>query len=749
MVGRREGFKRQPRRVGAAATNSPQFCSLDVEIEEIRRINGMGKGGPPLRQGSDVRVVAMGLLVFLASMLFGTRCIAAGPEEFHSGTFPLVSIDAILERNVRPVRNVQWFDVGHLSGEFNDPESGKTFARLISMTGALEAPLGDGRLTAISPDGQILLQRVGKEWFLRDLNSERSVRIKEPADEAREFSSYLAPVWSRTGRYAAILDYYRPIDLRAGHEPIKIAGIPVIDVGATAPANERWTSRITVVDRRDPGQVRRVIVDDILAGVDWGPDDSLFVSQTSFFGVESATVVLRVPPGAENAVEMYRSRGRFQTMTPVVHPNGDKIAVVLDIDNRAWSDFESILIIDSNTGRELQRLTHNLPVIANDYVWSHNGEEIYARVRNGGLDQIYAIPLRGEPRRLTIGARRHFDMDLSPDGRRLSYQTEDGYGRKDIRVFDLETGKENVVLVVDEPANEFRLGEWTSVRWNSSDGVRPFGYLFFPTDFNSNQEYPMIVDVHGGGSGSSLYLSAPLTVGVSSGPLEWHAWAALGYVVFVPDYRSTGDYGSEVISARYNAGEPAVIKDIEDIVSGTRSVIDRGFVDPSRVAIFGHSAGGQRAYVLLNNHDLYAAAILNESIPPGPASNFIYLASGKHTGGYPAAIYRQYYGGALSDVPARYKTNYMLDSYNNKTPTLIMMGNEALGGMPHMPNEVLYSILKQHGVHTRFLKFVEEGHVYRRPEAAKIAFGEVRNWLETHMPVNLTSVREPDTEARH
>jgi dipeptidyl aminopeptidase/acylaminoacyl peptidase len=168
-------------------------------------------------------------------------------------------------------------------------------------------------------------------------------------------------------------------------------------------------------------------------------------------------------------------------------------------------------------------------------------------------------------------------------------------------------------------------------------------------------------------------------------------------------------------------------------VSGTRFVIDQGFVDPSKVAVLGHSAGGQRVYILLTQNDLYAAAILNESIPPDPTSLFIEHASGKNTGGYPVGAYRQMYGGGLADFPDRYKTNYMFDSYRIRTPTLIMLGNEELGGMYHVPNEILYSILKQHGLPTRMLKFVEEGHTYSRPESAKLAFEEVRRWLETHL----------------
>jgi dipeptidyl aminopeptidase/acylaminoacyl peptidase len=417
------------------------------------------------------------------------------------------------------------------------------------------------------------------------------------------------------------------------------------------------------------------------------------------------------------------------------------IALVLDVDNRTWGDFTSILLIHANTGEELRRLTHDLPVRGRDYVWSPKGDEVYARVGHGGLEQIYAIPIRGEPRQLTHGLRTHWNMSLSPDGRRLGYQTTDGYGRKDIRVLDLNTAEERIVLVLDEPANEFTLGEWRHVRWGSTNGVQPFGHLILPPHFDPNQQYAMIVDVHGGGEGSPLGFAGPITSGVAFGPLEWHAWAALGYIVFVPDYRSSGDYGPEVIAARYKSGKFGAIKDIDDIMSGTHFVISQGFVDPSRIAILGNSAGGQRVYILLTRNDLYAAAILNESISPDPVSIFIKLASGENTGGYPAGIFRQMYGGNLADFPDRYKTNYMFDSHRIKTPTLILLGNEELGGIYHMPNEVLYSILKQHNVPTRLIKFVEEGHAYSRPESAKLAFNEVRQWLEKHMPADLVDSR--------
>lgn len=649
-------------------------------------------------------------------------------------SLPVPTIDSILDRKARSVSNVRWRNARELVADFTQGPSGESVSRPISLDGVLGESLGQGRLSSLSPDERLLIQHNDDGWSVHDLHANEIQPIANPTRDTRAFASYVAPAWSADSRFAAIIERYTPRGTADAPKPREVAGVKVVDMDAHASGIASWASRITIYDRSNPSVVQRLSIDDAALHMRWTPENALLVSTARLFSGDPSTAIVQIEPDSGNMIEIYRTPGRFQDMTPALHPNGKQIAVVLDADNRTWDDFQSILLIDAETGKELRRLTDKLPVLGDDYAWAHDGERIYARVRGGGLDQIYTFPLNGEPRALTRGARNHFNMELSPDGRRLSYQTEDGYGRKDIRVLDLDTGVETVVLVIDEPAKVFRLGEWCHIRWTSTDGVRPYGYLVLPPDLDPGQQYPIIVDIHGGGPGSRLYLFAPLTIRAARGPLEWHAWAALGYVVFVPDYRSTGDYGSDVLTARYKSGRIHAIKDVEDIISGVRFMMNQEFVDPDRVAVLGHSAGGKRAFIALTQHNCFAAAILNEAISLDPVSDFIRLSSGENTGSYPEGVFRQIYGGSLAKFPERYKANYIFDSYRIKTPTLIMLGNEKLGGIYHMPNEVVYSILKQQGVPSRMLKFVEEGHTYSRPESAKLAFEEVRRWLEVHMP---------------
>lgn len=662
----------------------------------------------------------------------------ATEQDFGSrGELTSVTVDRILQRSQSNARNLRWFNSEQLQATFTNTKNGESETRVIELDGTLGKRLGEGDLFSASPDGRMQLQKVSDRWVLFDVDSDESITIEEPEDENRLFSSWIPPVWSNEGRYAAIVEAHLP-RRPVGPLPTTIDGVSVIDVGRQVSLTKTWASRITIVDRRRPKELHRMIVKGAVHHARWGADGSLFAVRVKMFGDEAKTTVLKIRPEQVEPTELYSLSGGHQAMVPAVDPSGKIIALVGFLgegdDKRSWTDFAGIVLVCSETGRELKRLNPRLPIMGMDYLWSRNGDEIYIGVRHGANFQVYAIPLEGHPRQLTHGQRRHWKIDLSPDGRRLSYQTVDGYGRKDIRTLDIEGGQEEVVLIVDDPAEEFLLGHWQQVRWDSSDGVRPFGHVIKPAKFDPNHQYPMIVEVRGGGPGSGLVMGGALTAGVSYGPLEWHAWAALGYVVFVPDYRSAGEYGPGRGRERYKEGDLPTIQDIEDIVSGTRSMVDRGFVDPARIAILGHSAGGGRVHVLLTKHELYAAAIVNEAIPPDPVSRFISGNSGVHTGSIGTTVFRNAYGGALAEFPYRYKANYMFDHYRNKTPTLIMVGNEELGGMRHMPNEIMYTILRQHGVPTRLLKFVEEGHNYSRPESAKLAFEEVRRWLETHMP---------------
>lgn len=638
---------------------------------------------------------------------------------------PAVTFEALLARRVDRVVGLRWQSASQARLELTIPgESPRLLA--VTLDGAVTPASEDAGVP--SPDGAARLVGAGRTWRL--VQDGESIDIPAPEDE-RAFMSAAPPRWSRDGRYVAFLEVFYPF-ARPVATTTRIGDIPVIDFSQRT--FERTSEcRMTIIDRLHPLSPRRTQLQGLMIHGDWGADDVFYGVSVVNASDRPYTEILGFDIDADNDTPrvVYRSPGRFHT-APAVSPDGRTIALPIDVDNRSWDDFTSVVLIDIATGQE-QRLTRDLAVLR--CIWSRDGSEIYATVRAGGLAQIWVVPLQGQPRQLTSGARRYFDVSLSPDGTRLLCQTEDGYGRRDARVVDLSTGAETVLYVVDDPARDFQLGEWRHIRWRSTEGVHPYGYLFFPPDFDPARAYPMLVDIHGGGPGSWLYLAGPFSAAINPGPLEWHAWAAMGYVVLVPDYRSTGDYGPAPIAAQRRRGADSALVDYADAVSGVEHVLRQGYIDPQRIAVLGHSAGGPRAYAAaLERPDLFSALIVNEGIAPDPLFTTILSMSGSMTGSPYMGVLEDIYGATMAEAPGRYDVNMTFRAARMRIPTLIMMGEETLGGAGRQPWEVVYSILRSQDVPAELLVFTEEGHNYTRAASAALAFSKAHEWLQDHMP---------------
>lgn len=633
-----------------------------------------------------------------------------------------VTFDAVITRAAPRLASMRWRGTDLLLDVASGADSPPQTLRIAPDGAASVVADSEGEF---SPDGQARLVREEAGWRLVD--GDYIVSIAAPQSE-RPFELASAPVWASDSRYVSIIenDYggtTRNLEARDR------GGVSVIDYDEAPPAHQ-ISSRITIIDRRRPREPRYIHVEDSVFDVDFGPDGTLYGARISNRVAEPYTELLAFDPGSGPSRTLYRTLGRFQGFTPRVSPDGAFIAGVIDADNHNWTDFASLVLVNVATG-EVRRMTTDLSV--RDPIWSRDGREIYVLGRSGGLNQIWAVSLEGGLRQLTNDARRHFDARLSVDGRYLAYQTEDGYGRRDARMLDLNSGVERVAYVVEEPATRFRLGEWRHIRWPSRDGVHPYGHVFLPPDFDPSRRYPLIVDIHGGGPGSFLYLWAPFSMAVNPGPLEWHAWAAMGYVVLAPDYRSTGDYGPEPIRSRRERGAYSPIDDVDDVVSGVEYLIGEGFVDTDRIALIGHSAGGPRAYnAALARPDLFAALVVNEGVAPDPLLGNIQMLSGTMTGGAFIGMMQQHFNGTLADTPERFTLNTTFAAARMYTPTLIMTGAVEHGGIGAQSWEVIYSLLRGRGTPTRLLSFPELGHNYTTPQSASFAFEQARDWLNTH-----------------
>lgn len=110
----------------------------------------------------------------------------------------------------------------------------------------------------------------------------------------------------------------------------------------------------------------------------------------------------------------------------------------------------------------------------------------------------------------------------------------------------------------------------------------------------SDERPPLLVMSHGGPTAAT----APVL------NLKVQFWTSRGFAVLDVNYRGSTGYG-RAYRDQLKGGWGVV--DVEDCVAGARFLVERGDVDPQRLAIRGSSAGGFTTLAALTFHDLFRA----------------------------------------------------------------------------------------------------------------------------------------------
>jgi dipeptidyl aminopeptidase/acylaminoacyl peptidase len=252
------------------------------------------------------------------------------------------------------------------------------------------------------------------------------------------------------------------------------------------------------------------------------------------------------------------------------------------------------------------------------------------------------------------------------------------------------------------------------------------GLLILPLNYHEGTKYPLIVDIHGGGSNASLTLRGAVLV---TTPLEWQMWAAKGYMVFVPDFRSSGASGPLAETRDHLQAHDMLNKDIIDVEKGVDALIARGMVDANRLAVIGHSAGGLRANWLTATRHQFRAVISKE----GWADEYITALNPPKN--YLIKLMYYTYGGTPQEVPKNYlKNSSLFHASEASTPTLFLMANPKLGGADISGTVPLFNgLLKAKGIETQYIYYPDEGHVFEKTANRLDALKRSEKWMDDYV----------------
>ncbi|MFD2561699.1 S9 family peptidase [Aquimarina rubra] len=142
------------------------------------------------------------------------------------------------------------------------------------------------------------------------------------------------------------------------------------------------------------------------------------------------------------------------------------------------------------------------------------------------------------------------------------------------------------------------MAEMRPITFKSRDGLTIHGYITLPKEAIQGKKVPLVVNPHGG----------PQGIRDSWGfNREAQLFASRGYATLKVNFRISGGYGREFLESGFKQIGRKAMDDVED---GLQYVIDQGWIDKDRVAIYGASHGGYAVLRgLSKTPDLYACGV--------------------------------------------------------------------------------------------------------------------------------------------
>lgn len=241
--------------------------------------------------------------------------------------------------------------------------------------------------------------------------------------------------------------------------------------------------------------------------------------------------------------------------------------------------------------------------------------------------------------------------------------------------------------------SEYLWGTEELVTWLSNDGVPLQGVLLKPENFDPTQDYPMIVYFYERLSDNlhRHYVPSP-----GSSSINPTFYVSRGYVIFMPDIPYKVGYpGESAMSA---------------ILPGVQSIVRRGFVDPQRIGLQGHSWGGYQVSYLVTRTNMFACAEAG-----APVSNMFSAYGGIRWGSGMSRMF-QYektqsrIGGTIWEMPLRFIENSPIFWLDKVETPLLILHNDQDGAVPWYQGIELFTGLRRLGKPAWMFNYNGEDH---------------------------------------
>lgn len=352
--------------------------------------------------------------------------------------------------------------------------------------------------------------------------------------------------------------------------------------------------------------------------------------------------------------------------------------------------------------------------------WSADGRTIYFNEGHKATQQLFALDLSSGTTRAVTSVQGVITVSQDETSKRYLVNYSDPVTPPShftvASLADLSKRAAWTQLTDPNPwvREQIALGEETEVTWTSKDGRKVGGVLLKPVGYEPGKKYPLLVAIHGGPAAADL-LSF-------NGGYGAQAYAGRGWVVLMPNYRGSTNYGEAhkngIVGNYFDPG-------YQDIMTGVDHLIAQGMVDSTRMGVLGWSAGGHWSNWILTHTDRFKA------ISSGAGtSNWISMYAQSDV-----QRNRQHYLGdklPYDDFEAYWSQSPIRYIRNAKTPTMI----HVVEGDPRVPSPQsveLHMGLKRVGVPTELFMYPGASHGIPDPRNRLVKSMSEQAWMDYYV----------------
>ncbi len=329
-------------------------------------------------------------------------------------------------------------------------------------------------------------------------------------------------------------------------------------------------------------------------------------------------------------------------------------------------------------------------------------------VLDPAITQDIELVRRIHPGDFQISGRDHadktwlvsFDVDAGP----VKYYAFDRESREVTFLFDHRPD-----------LNKYTLAPMDAFSIKARDGLELNGYITFPVGAE-RRNLPTVLHVHGGPWGRDTWGFNP--------EAQW--LANRGYACVSVNFRGSTGYGKDFVNAGDREWGGKMHDDLIDTVNW---VVEQGYADPRRVAIFGGSYGGYAALVGATfTPDVFGCAVaivgpsnlktLIETIPPYWKPMI--------------AMWHKRVGNPESDEAFLWSRSPLSKVDQIKIPMLVAHGaNDPRVKLSE--TEQIVGAMKAKGIDHELMVFADEGHGFAKPENRLRFYHAAEKFLGKHL----------------